>query len=51
MREVNGGERIDVAYQIKLKASKPAADILAELAKVEGLSDIQFMMQDATTDM
>ena len=51
MREVNGGERIDVAYQIKLKASKPAADILAELAKIEGLSDIQFMMQDATTDM
>ena len=51
MREVNGGERIDVAYQIKLKASKPAADILAELAKVEGLSDIQFMMQDATTEM
>ena len=51
MREVNGGERIDVAYQIKLKASKPAAEVLAELSKVEGLSDIQFMMQDATTDM
>ena len=47
MREVNGGERIDVAYQIKLKASKPAAEVLAELSKVEGLSDIQFMMQDA----
>lgn len=51
MREVNGGERIDVAYQIKLKASKPAAEVLAELSKVEGLSDIQFMMQDATRDM
>lgn len=51
MREVNGGERIDVAYQIKLKASKPAAEVLAELSKVEGISDIQFMMQDATTDM
>ena len=51
MREVNGGERIDVAYQIKLKASKPAAEVLAELSKVEGLSDIQFMMQDATTEM
>ena len=51
MREVNGGERIDVAYQIKLKASKPAAEVLAELSKVEGLSDIQFMMQDATTHM
>ena len=51
MREVNGGERIDVAYQIKLRANKPAAEVLAELAKVEGLSDIQFMMQDATTDM
>jgi uncharacterized membrane protein YhiD involved in acid resistance len=51
MREVNGGERIDVAYQIKLRANKPAAEVLAELSKVEGLSDIQFMMQDATTDM
>lgn len=51
MREVDGGDRIDVAYQIRLKASKPAAEILAELSKIEGLSDIQFMMQDATTEM
>ena len=51
MREVNGGDRVDVAYQIRLRATKPAAEVLTELSKVEGISDIQFMMQDATTEM
>lgn len=51
MREVNGGDRVDVAYQIRLNRSKPAAEVLSELSKVEGISDIQFMMQDATTEM
>ena len=51
MREVDGGARVDVAYQVRLRKSKPAAEVLAELSKVEGISDIQFMMQDATTQM
>ena len=51
MREVDGGSRLDVAYQIRLRATKPAAEILSELSKIEGISDVQFMMQDATTEM
>ena len=51
MREVDGGARVDVSYQVRLRKSKPAAEVLAELSKVEGISDIQFMMQDATTQM
>ena len=51
MREVDGGARVDVAYQVRLRKSKPAAEVLSELSKVEGISDIQFMMQDATTQM
>ena len=51
MREVDGGARLDVAYQIRLRATKPAAEILTLLSKVEGISDVQFMMQDATTEM
>ncbi|MCQ2121992.1 MAG: DUF4956 domain-containing protein [Fibrobacter sp.] len=51
MREVDGGARVDVAYQVRLRKSKPAAEVLAELSKIEGISDIQFMMQDATTQM
>ncbi|MCR5378820.1 MAG: DUF4956 domain-containing protein [Fibrobacter sp.] len=51
MREVDGGARLDVAYQIRLRATKPAAEILTMLSKVEGISDVQFMMQDATTEM
>lgn len=51
MREVDGGARVDVAYQVRLRKSKPAAEVLVELSKVEGISDIQFMMQDATTQM
>ena len=51
MREVDGGARLDVAYQIRLRATNPAAEILSELSKIEGISDVQFMMQDATTEM
>ena len=51
MREVDGGARLDVAYQIRLRATRPAAEILTLLSKVEGISDVQFMMQDATTEM
>ena len=51
MREVDGGARLDVAYQVRLRATKPAAEILNELSKLEGISDVQFMMQDATTEM
>ena len=51
MREVDGGTRLDVAYQVRLRATKPAAEILNELSKLEGISDVQFMMQDATTEM
>ena len=51
MREVDGGARLDVAYQIRLRATKPAAEILTMLSKIEGISDVQFMMQDATTEM
>jgi HlyD family secretion protein len=49
MREVDGGARVDCAYQIRLRKDHPAAEVLTELAKIQGLSDIQFMMQDATT--
>ena len=48
---LDGGARLDVAYQIRLRATKPAAEILTELSKLEGISDVQFMMQDATTEM
>ena len=51
MREVDGGARLDVAYQIRLRATKPAAEILSDLSKIEGISDVQFMMQDTTTEM
>jgi uncharacterized membrane protein YhiD involved in acid resistance len=51
MREVDCGARLDVAYQVRLRATKPAAEILSELSKIEGISDVQFMMQDATTEM
>ena len=51
MRDVDGGARIDCAYQVRLRATKPAAEILSDLSKIEGISDVQFMMQDATTEM
>ena len=51
MREVDGGERIDVAYQVRLRRKRPANEVLKELTLVPGISDIQFMMQDATTEV
>lgn len=51
MREVDGGERIDVAYQVRLRRNRPANEVLKELTSVPGISDIHFMMQDATTEV
>ena len=31
--------------------AEAAAEILTMLSKIEGISDVQFMMQDATTEM
>ena len=51
MREVDGGERIDVAYQVRLRRKRPANEVLKELTKIPGVSNIHFMMQDATTEV
>ncbi len=51
MREIDGGARIDVAYQVRLRKKRPAGDVLKELTAVPGISDIHFMMQDATTEV
>jgi len=51
LREMEGGARLDCAYQIRLKNRHPAADLLTELAKIEGLSGTHFLMQEATTEM
>jgi hypothetical protein len=51
MREVDGGERMDVAYQVRLSRKHPAAEVLSALSSIEGVSDVNFMMQDAVTEM
>jgi hypothetical protein len=51
LREMEGGARLDCAYQIRLKARHPAADMLTTLSKIEGLSGTHFLMQEATTEM
>ena len=51
MREVDGGARMDVAYQVRLSRKYSAADVLTSLSGIEGVSDIHFMMQDAVTEV
>lgn len=51
MREVDGGSRIDLAYQIRLTKKHPAAEVLTALTAIDGVSDVNFMMQDAVTEM
>ena len=42
---------MDVAYQVRLARRHPAAEVLASLSAIEGISDVNFMMQDAVTEM
>lgn len=51
LREMEGGARLDCAYQIRLKPRRPAADLLTDMSKIQGLSGTHFLMQEATTEM
>jgi len=51
LREMEGGARLDCAYQIRLRDKIPAADLLTALSKIPGLSGTHFLMQEATTEM
>lgn len=51
MREIDGGGSVDCAYQIKLRPKTNAGELMAALSKVEGVTSIHFLMQEATTEL
>lgn len=51
LREIGGGTNMDYAYQIKFKPKSIPEVLLQDLAKVEDLNGLHFMMQESTTEL
>ncbi|MEN9355372.1 MAG: hypothetical protein RL318_2697 [Fibrobacterota bacterium] len=51
LREVNGGQGLDYAYQVKLRTNRRGSDLLHDLSTLSGISGLHFMMQEATTEL
>lgn len=51
LREIAGGERLDFAYHIKFRPKNSAQDLLKDLNAIEGVYNVQFMLQESTTDL
>ncbi len=51
LRDMAQGNRIDYAYQVKLKKGARHDDFVASLNKIPSIKGIHFMMQEATVEL
>ncbi len=51
LRDMAQGDRLDYAYQVKLKKSVRQDDFVGELNNVQTIGGINFMMQEATVEL
>ncbi len=51
LRDMAQGNRIDYAYQVKLKKGTRHDDFVASLNKISSIKGIHFMMQEATVEL
>jgi len=51
LRDLAQGNRLDYAYQVKLKRGVRQDDFVGELNKIESMQGINFMMQEATVEL
>ncbi len=51
LRDMAQGNRLDYAYQIKLKKGSKKEDFVTELNKINSVKGINFMMQEATVEL
>ncbi|RLA08267.1 MAG: DUF4956 domain-containing protein [Gammaproteobacteria bacterium] len=51
LREMSGGEKMDYAYQIKLKNKIESDEFMQELSQISTLSGLSFMLQEATVEL
>ncbi len=51
LRDMSQGNRLDYAYQVKLKKGARQDDFIAALSKTPSIKGIHFMMQEATVEL
>ncbi len=51
LRDIAQGNRLEYAYQIKLKRKLKHYDFIGELQKIEDIKGLTFMMQEATVEL
>ncbi len=51
LRDMAQGDKLDYAYQVKLKRGKRQDDFVGELMKIESIAGVNFMMQEATVEL
>jgi uncharacterized membrane protein YhiD involved in acid resistance len=51
LRDMGQGNRLDYAYQIKLKKSSKKEDFITELNQIHSIKGVNFMMQEATVEL
>ncbi len=51
LRDLAQGERLDYAYQVKLKRNIRKDDFISALQKIPSIRGINFMMQEATVEL
>ena len=51
LRDLAQGERLDYAYQVKLKRNTRKDDFISALQKIPSIRGINFMMQEATVEL
>ncbi len=51
LRDMAQGNKLDYAYQVKLKKNKRQDDFVGELNNIPSIASINFMMQEATVEL
>jgi len=51
LREIEQGQRLDYAYHIKLRRKKTHEQLMYEIKKLEAISGVNLMLQEATVDL
>ncbi len=51
LRDLAQGNKLDYAYQVKLRRNKKHDDFVGELSAIESIQGVNFMMQEATVEL
>jgi len=51
LRELAQGERLDYAYQVKLKRNETFEDFVAKLQALESIKGVNLLLQESTVEI